>query len=164
MTKDERLGRGRIWRIAVVGLALLLAAAALAGCLTEAEDKDFKFDNPNDNTPASGSSDTGSMSVAFVDEQSDVVLIANQTGEDQDMANWLVINANGEAAYTFGEFTLSAGAIVRLHRDPGTDDGDDLYEAGVDWNSTAPDDEVDLQDGEGNFVDSCSRGDTCWPF
>ena len=166
MAKDERRCGGKIRRKAARDFGVvLLAALVLSGCLTDAADKSYKYNNKNDTTPkgGGGSSDTGTMTIALVDEKNDVVLIANQTAADQVMTDWILSNADATNSYTFADFTLTSGDIVRLHTESGTDDADDLYGAGINWSSTAPDDEADLADGSGNSVDSCTRGDSCWP-
>jgi hypothetical protein len=147
---------------------LVLAAAALGGCLTDAQDKSYKFNNPKDTTPAGGSGDTGAMAIALVDDEHDVVVISNQTVTDQDLDGWTLEDDNSDAAkrevYPFPVLTLKAGAFVRVWTIVGTDGPSDLYfNDNYNWGLGVEGQTANLYDNSHTSVDSCSIDDLCWP-
>jgi hypothetical protein len=54
------------------------------------------------------------------------VVFENTGGAAADMTDWTVSDEAGKT-YTFGSFTLDAGAQVTLHSGTGTDTSTDLY-------------------------------------
>jgi len=148
------------------GIVLCAALLALAGCLDEASDKDYDYDNPNDSTPSVGSDSAGGMAIAYVDAFSNVVVIANQAATGQDMEGWSLTNEDGSQSYAFAGFTLGAGVSVRVHPDDGTDDADDLYVGAgneIDWGNGDLNDTAILIDGSGSPVANCRQDEVCWP-
>lgn len=151
----------------MVALMGLLIAAGLGGCLEEAADKDFKFDNPLDNTPSDGDDDVGTLAITFVEPNSDIVIIVNGSGSDREMTNWTLENVGATEEFTFPTFILKAGNVVRVHTMDTTtaDDPDDVYATTggttIDWQLT--DDSATLRNSSGTVVNTCIKGESCWP-
>jgi hypothetical protein len=145
---------------AVILTAVLVLAS---GCLSDAADKDFDFDNPSDTTPDEGDDETGQLVISYVDDASNVVVIVNQSAIDETLTDWTLENDAATEVFTFSAFELQSGALARVHESSGTDDGDDLYGHGIDWGLGDDNDEANLHDETGTLVDSCSLGESCWP-
>ncbi|MBI4081412.1 MAG: lamin tail domain-containing protein [Candidatus Lambdaproteobacteria bacterium] len=156
--------------IAKAGIARLLLglalAAALAGCLQEAEDKDYPFNNAADTTPSSGGSAAGNVHIVLVAPiQTELVVLANvSTVFDVDIKDWTLSSdktGTTTEVYKFKAFTLFRGQFVRFHSASGSDTSTDVYGTNVDnWIST---DTVTLKDNTGIVIDSCaSTSQTCW--
>lgn len=78
------------------------------------------------------------------------VEIAN-TGADQSLSGWTLEDQQNHS-YTFKDFTLKAGASVKVHTGSGIDTAGDLY-----WNRSTPvwnndGDMATLKDASGNIV------------
>ena len=144
----------------MVALMGLLIAAGLGGCLEEAADKDFKFDNPLDNTPADGDDDSGALVIAWVDDVADVVTMNNGGTTDQDMTSWTLEDDDGIDIFTFSTFEFANGQFVRVHTAAGTDGVSDVYGSGIDWST---EDAAHLINESGTTVHTCTMGDSCWP-
>jgi hypothetical protein len=159
---ERRLPAGLAARL-VFALALL---AALGGCLEEASDKSFKFDNENDTTTKGGDDQTGVIAIALVMDLNDIVIIVNQGVADKDLTGWTLENATGTAKFTIPSFELKIAQFVRVHTNvSGTDTASDLFAnagetinwGGIDTNS------VVLRDDSRSPVAQCDNGDPCWP-
>ena len=138
----------------VVALLGLLTAAGLGGCLEEAADKNFKFDNLNDTTPSGGDND-GDIAIAYVDTATEIVVIVNQSSNIIVMDSWQLEAEDSGDIYAFGVFSLFSRAFVRIRSGSGTDDSDDLYWEGANhWTSSI--DTATLRDSTGNAVVVCS--------
>lgn len=153
-------------------MLLLAVLLALGGCLQEADDKCFVFDNTADATPSGAcvsgeSTDTegssGTLAIAHVSTQSEVVVIVNTGLVEEDMTGWTLENelsALPADIFSFPAFILLTGKLVRVHSDIGTDDVDDLYwDGGAHWSTG---DRAVLMDEVGSLIDSCTDGDSCW--
>ncbi|EJN58925.1 DUF4350 domain-containing protein [Halogranum rubrum] len=83
------------------------------------------------------------------------VVFENQGTAAADVTGWEVQDEVGKT-YTFGSFTLDAGATVTLHTGSGTDTDTDLYwgKGGAVWNNGG--DTVYLYDASGTLVTSTS--------
>jgi hypothetical protein len=69
------------------------------------------------------------------DPNGEYVCFRNYDLQPADMTGWRVEDAS-QHSYTFPAFTLSPGAIVRLHSGPGTDTAADLHWGrGLVWNN-----------------------------
>ena len=160
----------RTWRQAL--LALLASALVLSGCLQDAEDQCFAFNNTNDAAPSdlcisgesTGTGDSsGSVTIVSVTTLNEVVVISNTGLLDEDMTGWTLSNEASSLAtdiFTFPSFVLAAGQFARVHSDTGTDDADDLYWDGAGhWDAG---DTAVLNDENGSPIDSCADGDPCW--
>ena len=165
-------GNGR--RVAAWGPLLLLAVLlALGGCLQEADDKCFTFDNTADpaNDPSvcttGEGTDTGGsggiLTIAHVSTQGEVVVIVNTGLLDEDMTGWTLedeLSVLPADTFIFPAFVLLIGKFVRVHSDLGTDDADDLYwDGGIHWEAG---DTAVLKDEVGSLIDSCADGESCW--
>ncbi|MCZ6749023.1 MAG: hypothetical protein O7D96_06995, partial [SAR324 cluster bacterium] len=138
----------------IVALMGLLIATGLVGCLEEAADKDFKFDNPLDTTPADGDDD-GDVAIAYVDTANEIVVIVNQSNDIIVMDNWELAAEDSGDVYTFLDFSLFSRVFVRIRTGSGTDDENDLYWEGTNhWTSSI--DTATLRDATGNAVVVCS--------
>ena len=154
--------------LALLAGAWLAAALPLGGCLQDAADTHYKFNNPNDTTPKNGggNGETSTIAIAYVNELNDIVIVVNQGLIDQDMAGWTLMESTQTQVYTFPAITLTTGQFVRVHTKDttGTDTTSDLYASGgdtVDWNST--NNTAILSDATGSGMDQCDRADPCWP-
>ena len=159
--------RGSLFVPVVLALALLLG-----GCLEDAEDKCYAFNNTNDPEPSDACvggepADTGTgnstLAIVHVATVNEVVVIANTGLADQDMGSWTLENEDSGLAvdiFTFPSFILPLGDFVRVHSIAGSDDADDLYWDGADhWQTN---DSVVLKDDSGGTIDTCSDGEVCW--
>ena len=159
--------RKRRW----ISLCWLCAALLLpGGCLQDAEDQCFTFDNANDpqassacvgGEPADTGTGSSSLTIVHVATINEVVVIANTGLADQDMTSWTLENeVSGTDTFTFPGFTLLEGTSVRVHSISGLDDADDLYWDGGDhWDTL---DSIVLKDDSGNTIDTCGDGEVCW--
>ena len=156
----------------LVLLVLLASALMLSGCLQEAEDKCFTFDNTNDpeasgectgGEPTETGDSGGTVAIVSVTTLNEVVVISNTGVLDQDMTDWTLENEGSSLPadiYTFPSFVLTAGNFVRVHSDTGTDDADDLYWDGAGhWDGG---DTAVLKDELGSPISTCADGDPCW--
>ena len=87
--------------------------------------------------------------------QKEYVVIENRGGAGQNMTGWKLADQAGHT-YTFPQFTLSAGATVRVWSQTGTNDNDDLY-----WGQYLPvwnrdGDTAYLRDNTGKLVSTYS--------
>lgn len=83
------------------------------------------------------------------------VEITNLDSAAQSLTGWTLSDA-GNHTYTFPDFSLSAGAAVKVHTGSGTDSARDLYwnrNSSV-WNNDG--DEATLKDSSENVVSSYS--------
>lgn len=163
----ERAGRGSLL------LPIVLAAVILlGGCLQDAEDQCFTFNNPNDQNRSDvcvggESSDPnttgGNVAIVHVATVNEIVVIANTGLSDEDMTDWTLTNqVSGDTAdiFTFPSFLLGPGDFVRVHSITGADDADDLYWDGGDhWDTL---DSIAMKDESDLTIDTCGDGDTCW--
>jgi len=170
MTSKRRYWGGNAGRRCVQGFALLIALGCLlSGCLTDAQDKGFKYDNENDTTPKGGSDSETGVSIAYVDTFDKIVVIVNASTLELDMDGWRLTNNGSDEdtleAYDFVAFVLDSGAFVRVHSDTGTETNSDLY-SGVenepDWGNGSTNDRAILLNAEGSPVTNCEDGDACW--
>lgn len=79
------------------------------------------------------------------------VAVTNQGSADQDLNGWTMSTLHNRT-YTFKDFTLQAGASVKLHTGCGNDSATDIY-----WNKKMPvwnndKDIATLKDNAGNVV------------
>lgn len=149
--KRPNVRRHHHWAILAV-IAFLSFAAG--GCLDDAANKDFDFDNPVDPTPDTSNA-VGELKIAFVGTSSEIVVIVNQSDSTISLDGWTLTAQDSGDIYTFSSFSLSAGQFVRLHSGDGSDDSNDLYWAGSDhWTSTI--DTAELDNDEGTNIDACS--------
>lgn len=172
LTVGARTAKTRWWPSLAALLAMLLAASALGGCVQEAEDQCYVYDNPVDTDRSSvctggeeagsgsGSSSVTIVHVATINEN---VVIINTGLADQDMTGWSLENeVSGLPAdiFPFPAFTLLVGEFVRVHSIVGTDDADDLFWDGGDhWDTL---DSIALKDDVGNTINTCGDGEVCW--
>lgn len=153
-------------------LALLAAVLLLSGCLQDAEDQCFTFNNTNDTNASSvclggesSDSDTtgGGMAIVHVATVNEIVVIANTGLFDEDMTGWTLTNqVSGDDAdiFTFPSFILDQGKFVRVHSIIGTDAANDLYwDEGDHWDTL---DSIAMKDESATTIDTCGDGDTCW--
>ena len=146
-----KLRRHHHWAIPAVIAVLLFATT---GCLDDAANKDFKFNNPVDPTPTNSDAE-GELKIAFVSTNDEVVVIVNQSDSTISLDGWTLTAQNSGDIYTFSSFSLQAGRFVRLHSGDGSDDSNDLYWTGSDhWTSNI--DTAELDDDEGANVHACS--------
>jgi len=82
----------------------------------------------------------------------------NSGGSDADLSGWTVRDTASHV-YTFGSFTLAAGASVTIHTGDGTDSATDVYwgSGSYIWNNDG--DTATLADSGGTVVDTCSYSD-----
>jgi hypothetical protein len=83
------------------------------------------------------------------------VEITNLDSASENLTGWTLSDA-GNHTYTFLDFSLSAGAAVKVHTGSGTDSARDLYwnrNSSI-WNNDG--DEATLKDSSGNVVSSYS--------
>jgi len=150
----------------MVALMGLLIAAGLGGCLEEAADKDFKFDNPLDTTPSGGDDpDTSGVTIAHVNTNDDVVVIVNQSATDEELQNWTLENSDQTLIYTFPQFGLTIGKFVRVRTGDGTDDSNDLFTSSaidLDWGNGISNQNARLKNDLGTLIDACDDVDDCW--
>jgi hypothetical protein len=129
-------------------LLLLAVLLALGGCLQEAEDKCFTFDNPADTSTSdvcvsgegtgTGTGTASGLAFASIDTANEIVVIVNQGDLPFDMSEWTLEAQDSGDIFTFpATFTLQAGNFVRIRSGDGIDDFNDLYWTGADhWTSS----------------------------
>src|SRR5690242_16942178 len=126
-----KLWRAPMRRGLVCGLfAALVLASALSGCQTNAQDENFKFNNPldpNQDTGDGSGDNTGQVVISSVDALNDIVQLVNTGTENTDMSGWTLENEDNSDSYAFSGFTLNAGDFVRVRSDTGVDGTNDLY-------------------------------------
>jgi hypothetical protein len=151
------------------GLVFALALfAVLGGCLEDAADKSFKFDNENDKTPEGGDDQTGVIAIALVMDLHDIVIIVNQGAADKDLTGWTLENATGTAKFTIPSFELKIAQFVRVHTNVSeskTDTASDLFASAgetINWGGSDTNSVV-LRDSSGSPVAQCKSGEPCWP-
>ena len=85
------------------------------------------------------------------------VEITNKDSAPQSLAGW-TLEDEGNHTYTFPDFSLNAGASVKVHTGEGTDTARDLYwnRSTSVWNNAG--DVATLRDASGNIVSSYSGG------
>jgi hypothetical protein len=143
-------------------LALVFALSAVTGgCLDEAADRRYDYDNPEDTTPAAGDDDTlGTVAIVFVDDLNDVVVIVNGRATDENLENWTLEPQPLGDPFTLPAADVQSGGFIRVHSEDGEDTSTDLYGAGIDWSVA---DEAILKDDAGEPVSSCEKAAGCWP-
>jgi hypothetical protein len=167
-----RASRAGGFAVAVFALAIFATAVATSGCRSEAQDRNFDFNNPNDpnqDTGVGAGAGTGQIVIASVDSDPGVVLLVNQGIENTDMSSWTLENDNAPPdTYTFSGFTLIAGRFVRIHTEAGFNSGTstatDIYTdpTALNWGITAPNNVARLKNGGGTTIFTCQVGNTCW--
>ncbi len=83
------------------------------------------------------------------------IQLRNTSTSDVAVNNWTVRDAAGHV-YTFGTYTLKAGASVKIHTGKGTNNSTDRYwdQGWYVWNNDK--DTGTLKDAKGNTLDTCS--------
>ncbi|MCZ6472726.1 MAG: hypothetical protein O6934_04735 [SAR324 cluster bacterium] len=155
-------------------LLLLLLPMLLGGCLDEANDKCFDFGSGVCEGAQSANTGTGALGnvvIFYVDTLREVVILLNTGLENEDMTSWTLRNNTTTTTtqlndiFTFPAFTLAASRAVRVHSAPGIDDADDLHwpddllDPPPHW---GPNDSALLSDDNGDPIDICEDGETCW--
>lgn len=153
--------------VAVLLLFGPLVLAPLAGCRTDAQDKTYHFDNPNDPHPDTGTgtgTGTGQLVIAMVNTDPDVVAIVNQGTEPTDLSTWTLTNDDLSKVYTFSGFTLAAGNYVLVFSATGTDTSVYLYTGSSDpnWGPVSPNNVARLRNDSGTTINTCQSGNICW--
>ncbi len=153
--------------LVLVPMALVLA---LSGCLEDATDTCYRWDNTadaNSSTECAGETTTGSsgrVTIVAVAQADELVVIANQGSQEATMTAWTLSaenNIDDAFVYIFPAFTLSSGNIVRIHSRTGDDTTADLY-WGDGIHHWADGDTAVLRDTDGDTISSCATGQTCW--
>jgi len=173
---DSQHPARRISRVAGLALAALALTLAIAGCRTDAQDRNYHFNNPLDpniDTGTGTGTGTGQLVIVYVDSLSDIVVIGNTGVEDTAMDSWVLQNATvsgqpGFASYTFTGFTLARGQLVRVHSAVAPSGGDtstDVYAGSStpNWGPSAPDNSAILYNASNVAIFRCTIGDPCWP-
>ena len=140
----------RAWIIAaVLGASLAVgppvaAPAAAAGCI---QINRIYYDSPG--------SDTGSNSSL----NAEYIRLKNVCSTGKSLRYWRIKDVAGHT-YTFGTYTLKAGAYVKIHTGRGTNTSTDRYwgKAWYIWNNTI--DTAYLRNGSGTLMDKCSYPNT----
>ena len=154
-------------------LVMLAAVVLLGGCLQDAEDQCYTFENNFDASasstcvggePSETSTTGGSVAIVHVATVNEVVVIVNTGLSDEEMTGWTLTNeVSGDSAdiFTFPDaFILGTGDFVLVHSLTGTNDADDLYWDGGDhWDTL---DSIAMKDESALTIDTCGDGDTCW--
>jgi hypothetical protein len=85
------------------------------------------------------------------------VEVANQGSSARSLDNW-TLEDSGNHTYTFGNFSLNAGASVKVHTGIGVDSTTDLYwgRSSPVWNNAG--DVATLKDADGNVVAAYPEG------
>jgi len=156
-------------------LVLLAAALALGGCLDEATNQDYAFNNSVDPNPDVGDDEgAGLVRIALVvPVAGERVVVHNGSTVDVVLTGWTLKGETTEDVYTFPTFTLGAGKFVRVHSrtDITTDTSTDLYGSGWVENGGSPGDHFSgttdqafLYDSSGGSISTCSSAstNTCW--
>jgi hypothetical protein len=96
-------------------------------------------------------SDTGSNSSL----NAEWIQLKNVCSTGKSISGWRIKDIAGHT-YTFGTFTLRAGAYVKVHTGKGTNTTTDRYwaKAWYIWNNTG--DTAYLRNGAGTLMDSCA--------
>ncbi len=139
-------------RVALALLAVATPVVALATPASAAGGVNISrvyFDSP-------GSDDRSNTSL-----NAEYVRLKNYGTSSKNITGWTVVDA-ADHRYTFGTFTLAAGASVTVHTGRGTNTAKHRYwgSGAYVWNNTG--DEASLYSGGGALKDSCSfdgRGD-----
>ena len=149
---------------ALVGL-LLASLLLLSGCLSDAGDTSYAYDNPLDTVDDTGSSDTiAELEIAYLDEVNEVVFILNTGTTEIDLAGYVLQELNETDTtnwYTFPDATtLAVSRFIRVHTGDGDDTTTDLYWSGGEtWASGKT---AAIINAEGTILDTCDDGDLCW--
>ena len=150
----------------VLVLAVLAMPVLAGGCIEDAEDSEFVFNNPNDPEPGSTDDDDDStgteVAIIHVNIQGEVVVISNQGTLSVDLTGWTLKDDEPvlDETYTFPAFELPQGGFARIHTEAGNDVGNDLFWDGGDHWSAG--DTALLSHSDGTLVSTCSDGDDCW--
>ena len=145
MSENARTPRRRrisiVACLAGIGLALTAMPAEAAPAL--------RFTKVQYNSPGSDTGSNYSLNAEWV-------RITNYRSTARDLTGWTIKDKTGYV-YTFPEFTLKAGASVRVHTGSGADSQTDLYwdRGWYVWNNTG--DTAYLRNGSTTH-DSCSWG------
>lgn len=147
----------------LIGMAVALS---LTGCRFDAQEQDYSYNNPLDPNPDTDEEgdNTGQLVIVLVHTIDDIVVIVNTGIEDTDMDQWKLENENNSASYTFSGFTLASGQFVRIHTSNGTNTTTDLYTNTTtpNWGTTFPNTQAILRNDNGDAIDVCEDGETCW--
>ena len=148
-------------------IALLVLVLLTGGCLSDAGDTDYDYDNPNDtlDSGSSGDDDDSGLAIVYVNQDNDDVVVANFGLETVDMTGYTIQEQNNDdLVFEFPSFELDSGKIVRIHAEEGDDgDSNDLY-----WDDAQGEnvfeggDTAQLKNASGDEESSCSDGEECW--
>ncbi len=88
---------------------------------------------------------------------SEYVCLVNEDGDAVELTGWVLRDAEGDVN-VLPQFTLEAGAAVRIHPGPGRNSQSDLFGEGdsAEWNNDG--DSVTLLSADGETIDSRSYG------
>lgn len=100
------------------------------------------------NSPGSDDGSNGSLNAEWI-------RLHNSCGTGKSLSNWKIKDLAGHT-YTFGTYTLGAGAYVKVHTGKGSNTSTDRYwaRAAYIWNNDR--DTAYLRNGAGTLIDSCS--------
>jgi hypothetical protein len=137
---------------ALFGSATLMVPLAASAQAQAAPAGQIQFRLIQYNTPGSD------LPVTNAKLNKEFVTLKNTGRTSRDLTGWTVEDLAGHV-YTFGRFTLKAGAKVVIHTGRGTNNSANRYwgRGYYVWNNTG--DKAKLHTAAGRWKDSCSWGD-----